>query len=103
MQWSSWYLKKEKDRKKGDQQAIIFFSSPCSQDQYKCIECSHLHNEHAAWHGSKLSPSICSQANASELVRQIYGGWPIIYPVSVDVDRTDLPTIKQTKDFKEQS
>jgi hypothetical protein len=79
------------------QQAIIVLNLPCLQDQCKCIECSHLHNERAALQFPEISPSICSQANATLLVQQIYGVWPIRHLEQMGVDSTDLPAAYNTK------
>jgi hypothetical protein len=57
----------EKDKKKEDQQAIIYFILPCSYDQSNVSEYSPLHNEHAACHGSELYPSICSHFHNKQL------------------------------------
>lgn len=63
----------------------------------KHIGCSHLRNEYVAWHFSKLSPSICFQANATKLVQQICEEQSIRYLVPVDEDSTDPPTVNYNK------
>ena len=76
------------------EEIIMILNLPSRQHHCKYIECFHLRNECAAWHFSKLSPSICFQANATELVQQICEESPTRYLVPVDEDSTDPPKVK---------
>jgi hypothetical protein len=57
----------EKDKKKEDKQAIIYVSLPCSQDQVNVSSVLIFIMKMLPWHGSELSPSICSHLHNKQL------------------------------------